>query len=196
MGKLSTLHSEEELKAKLENFKRFLKPLGDDEQHWSRLNKSTATLLDVLIDEDLKDMVLVLEHFPDYKSVICDHFRYLYNYSNTKADLDAASQLLYMTTEYHTKQFLRNLLRKLEDIDSLEQSQIVPFIEKLEARKEDIHPIIISYYVVMIKRKLDDLGLHKLQQIVILKKLESFEVIEIDFEASDRDNHIDIPYMD
>ena len=196
MGKLSTLHSEQELKAKLENFKRFLKPLNDDEQHWSKINKSTATLLDVLIDEDLKDMVLVLEHFPDYKSVICEHFRYLYNYSNTKADLDAASQLLYMTTEYHTKQFLRNLLRKLEDIDNIEPSAIVQFIEKLEKRKDDIHPIIISYYVTMIQRRIDELNLHKLQKIVILKKLDTFDVIEIDFEASDRDNHIDIPYMD
>ena len=106
-----------EEKTKLENYEKFLGDSKSDGGHWDKIQKRTATLFQVLIDGDLKELVFVLKYYPNYIEIVCDHFRYLYNYSGQEADIYAASKLLSMSEGYHQKQFVRNLVRKLEKID-------------------------------------------------------------------------------
>ena len=47
----------------------------DKESHWRQLSKTTISLFQVLIDQDLKDLVTVLKHFPRYTEWVCEHFR-------------------------------------------------------------------------------------------------------------------------
>lgn len=180
----------------LENYERFFGDVKSDGGHWEKIQKRTATLFQVLMDEDLKELVFILEHYPKYIEVVCEHFRYLYNYSNKKADIYAASKLLYLSTEYHQKQFIRNLLRKLDDISELDISKLKRFIDTLLENQGKIHPIILGHYKTQALQNLQNNAYHKLQTIVVEKSLEKLTVDNTyDFTASDRDANLDIPYM-
>ncbi|MEA2029181.1 MAG: hypothetical protein U9N49_09425 [Campylobacterota bacterium] len=181
----------------LENYERFLGKIKDEKVHWLKLEKRTATLFQVLIDKDLKELVFVLKHHPEYIEVVCDHFRYLYNYSETVADIYAASKLLKMSEGYHQKQFVRNLVRKLEKIEDFDLGEIKAFLETLISKQDEIHPIIISFYKSEIEHFLESQNYHKLQTIAINKKLDLLKAQnDFDFQASDRDASLDIPYME
>jgi hypothetical protein len=181
----------------LENYERFLGELNSsDGGHWEKLQKRTATLFQVLMDGDLKELVFVLKHYPKYIEIVCEHFRYLYNYSETVADIYAASTLLEISTQYHQKQFVRNLLRKLEKVDEFNSGELKKFLENLIANQEKIHPIIIAYYKHQLALKIQNSDFHKLQMIVLEKNLQKLQGDDsFDFSASDRDANLDIPYM-
>ncbi len=181
----------------LENYERFLGDFKSHGGHWEKIEKRTATLFQVLIDGDLKELVFVLRHYPKYIEIVCDHFRYLYNYSEQNADIYAASKLLWMSEGYHQKQFVRNLVRKLESIDEYDITRLKQFTDTLLKDEEKIHPIILSYYKEMILSRLQSGAFHKLQIKVLEKKLSEITVkSEFDFSAKDRDAGLDIPYMD
>lgn len=182
----------------LDNYERFLGDLNNstDGSHWGKIQKRTATLFQVLMDEDLKELVFVLKHYPQYIEIVCEHFRYLYNYSEKTADIFAASELLHISTKYHQKQFVRNLVRKLPKIDDYDISKLKSFIEMLLENQNTIHPIILSYYKVLIEQNIEDNHYHTLQIKIIQKHLDKLQIVDTyDFTASDRDANLDIPYM-
>jgi hypothetical protein len=181
----------------LDDYERFLGDLNTTEGgHWEKIQKRTATLFQVLMDEDLKELVFVLKHYPQYIEIVCEHFRYLYNYSEKTADLFAASELLYISTKYHQKQFVRNLVRKLESIEEYEISKLKNFLEMLLKNQEKIHPIILAYYKSQIEKNLQNSNYHTLQVKIIEKHLANLKADDTyDFSASDRDANLDIPYM-
>jgi hypothetical protein len=181
----------------LENYERFLGDFKEDGGHWEKIQKRTATLFQVLIDGDLKELVFVLKHYPKYVPIVCEHFRYLYNYSEQTADIYSASELLHMSTQYHQKQFVRNLVRKLEKIDEYDISSLKSFLDNLLANQEKIHPIILAYYKNQIEINLQESTYHLLQKKVVQKGLKELKIdSNYDFSASDRDANLDIPYMD
>ncbi len=185
-----------EEKYDLENYERFLGEFKTDGGHWEKIQKRTATLFQVLIDGDLKELVFVLKHYPKYIEIVCDHFRYLYNYSEQTADIFAASKLLDMSEGYHQKQFVRNLIRKLEKIDEYDISSLKKFLDKLLDEQTRIHPIILGYYKSEIENNIENNNYHKLQTKVIEKQLSKLTVDDsFDFSARDRDAGLDIPYM-
>jgi len=181
----------------LETYDRFLGDFKADGAHWDRIEKRTATLFQVLIDGDLKELVFVLKHYPKYIEIVCDHFRYLYNYSSQEADIYAASKLLTMSEGYHQKQFVRNLVRKLEKIDELDISSLKTFLDELIINQDKIHAIILGFYKNEIEHNIKNNNYHKLQIKVIEKNLKKLIVDDsFDFSAKDRDANLDIPYMD
>lgn len=181
----------------LQTYERFLGDFKESGNHWDKIEKRTVTLFQVLIDADLKELVFVLKHYPKYIEVVCDHFRYLYNYSAIDADIYAASKLLSMSEGYHAKQFVRNLLRKLKKIDDYDISKLKMFLNELLENQEKIHPIILAFYKVEVLDRVYVGNYHKLQVKVIEKMLEKLVVDEsFDFSAKDRDANLDIPYMD
>ena len=181
----------------LDNYERFLGDIKEDGVHWAKIEKRTATLFQVLIDGDLKELVFVLKHYPKYVQIVCDHFRYLYNYSEQTADIFAASKLLDMSEGYHQKQFVRNLIRKLDKIDEYDISSLKKFLDNLIENQLKIHPIILAYYKSEILNNIETNSYHKLQTKVIEKQIQKLEVDNsFDFAASDRDAMLDIPYMD
>lgn len=182
----------------IEQYKRILDSdtVKSGEPHWASMGKNTITLFQVLIDQDLTHLVMVLQHYPKYIEAVCEHFRYAYSYSENTADIDAASALLRMGEPYFTKQFVRNVMRKLPRIDDEEREKLQEFIEHLNLAQKRWHPIITMHYRNMIKHRIHSLALHPLQRIVLEKKLASIpEMVTYDYEASDRDSHLDIPYM-
>lgn len=194
MGKRKEEEIEEQYD--LENYERFLGDFKSDGGHWEKIQKRTATLFQVLMDGDLKELVFVLDHYPKYIEIVCEHFRYLYNYSEKTADIYAASKLLYISEKYHRKQFVRNLLRKLEKVEEYDISRIKNLLEKIFNDQDNIHPIILGYYKTQIEQNLQENSYHKLQTIIIKKYLEKLKVDNsYDFSASDRDANLDIPYM-
>lgn len=186
-----------EKKYDLETYDRFLGDFKSDGGHWEKIEKRTATLFQVLIDGDLKELVFVLKHYPKYVEIVCDHFRYLYNYSGEEADIYAASKLLDMSEGYHQKQFVRNLVRKLEKVDEFDISSLKNFLDNLINNQTKIHPIILAYYKSEIQNNIESNNYHKLQIKVLEKNLSKLIVDNsFDFSAKDRDANLDIPYMD
>ena len=181
---------------KLDKYESFLGEVKSDGGHWEKIKKRTATLFQVLMDGDLKELVFVLNHYPQYIEIVCEHFRYLYNYSEQSADIFAASKLLWMSTEYHQKQFVRNLIRKLPKFDEYNSTQIKEFFDSLKNNQDQIHPIIIGYYKSQLEYYLENSSLHILQKKVLQKNaLELSGDDSYDFSANDRDANLDIPYM-
>lgn len=181
----------------LENYERFLGELNTtDGGHWEKLQKRTATLFQVLMDGDLTELVFVLENYPQYVEIVCEHFRYLYNYSEKTANIYAASKLLDISREYHQKQFVRNLLRKLEKVEEYDISNLKLFLEDIFNNQNNIHPIILGYYKTQIEQNIKNSSYHKLQTMIIQKYLDKLNVDHTyDFTANDRDANLDIPYM-
>ncbi|MDD2950965.1 MAG: hypothetical protein PHU29_09270 [Sulfuricurvum sp.] len=166
------------------------------EPHWASMGKNTITLFQVLIDQDLTHLVMVLRHYPKYIEAVCEHFRYAYSYSENSANIDAASELLEMGEPYFTRQFVRNVMRKLPRIESDDRDALQTFIDQINENQHRWHPIITMHYRAMIKHAINQSLLHPLQRIVLEKKIASIqEVITYDYEASDRDSNLDIPYM-
>lgn len=186
-----------EEKTKLENYEKFLGDSKSDGGHWDKIQKRTATLFQVLIDGDLKELVFVLKYYPNYIEIVCDHFRYLYNYSGQEADIYAASKLLSMSEGYHQKQFVRNLVRKLEKIDEFDIYKLKDFLDNLVENQDKIHPIILAFYKSEIENNIKNNSYHMLQVKVLAKNIEKLLVDNsFDFSATDRDANLDIPYMD
>lgn len=164
--------------------------------HWTSMGKNTITLFQVLIDQDLTHLVMVLRHYPKYIEAVCEHFRYAYSYSENSANIDAASELLHIVEPYFTKQFVRNVIRKLPKIEGDDRDEVQSFIDRLAQMQHSWHPIITMHYRGMLKRIIDDSPLHPLQRIVFDKKISAIaEVNTFEYAASDRDSHLDIPYM-
>lgn len=184
-------------KYKLENYERFFGEFKEDGAHGDKIEKRTATLFQVLIDGDLKELVFVLKYYPKYIEIVCDHFRYLYNYSAQEADIFAASKLLKMSEGYHQRQFVRNLVRKLKKIDEYDLSSLNSFLAHLIENQEKIHPIILSFYKSEIEKNIANNNYHILQVKVMEKNLSNLPAnSDFDFSANDRDANLDIPYMD
>ena len=149
---------------------------GEDESdaniHWAQAKKTAFTLFNVLMDQDLKELVYVLDHFPAYVPLVCAHFRYSYNYNENEADLSAASRLLEVGEPYHTPQFVRNLMFKLPKVNLMEMDDLKKLLDRLEAERNRLHPIILAHYRREVVRWCDARGLHKLQRITLEKRLE------------------------
>lgn len=166
------------------------------EPHWRRVSKNTITLFQVLIDQDLSDLVAILNHYPRYVEWVCEHFRYAYSYSENEASIDAASQLLYLGEPYFSKQFVRNVVRKLPKIDALDLEALQAFINSFEKEASQWHPIITNHYHDDINYQLECLKLHPLQRIALSKPLAAIPYQDTyKYEAEDRDAVLDIPYM-
>lgn len=180
----------------IEKYQSFLGEVKSDGGHWEKIKKRTATLFQVLMDGDLKELVFVLKQYPQYIEIVCEHFRYLYNYSEQSANIYAASELLAMSETYHQKQFVRNLIRKLEKIEEYDISKIKSFLQNLIENKDKIHPIVLGHYKAEIEAFVQKGNYHILQVKVIQKDLQKLPIdTKYDFSASDRDANLDIPYM-
>jgi hypothetical protein len=167
-----------------------------EEPHWRRISKNTVSLFQVLIDQDLTELVMVLEHYPRYTEWVCEHFRYAYSYSENEADIDAASRLLYLGEPYFTKQFVRNLVRKLPKTEGLSLEALKTFAETVSAKMNRWHPIIINHYCDAIIKELEAQRLHPLQRLAVIRNIDAIPRQEtFEYEAEDRDAVLDIPYM-
>lgn len=184
--------------AEIEQYRRILEDdnFQVDERHWNSVSKNVITLFQVLIDQDLTHLVAVLQAYPRYVPIVCEHFRYAYSYSENDADIDAASSLLSMGEAYFTKQFVRNLVRKLPSLDPLDMDALKIFENRLYEHAALWHPIIVNRYRAEFLQLLEKRQLHPLQKIMLSKRLLSIPAIQTyDFEAEDRDAALDIPYM-
>ncbi|MCH9812903.1 MAG: hypothetical protein K0U47_03055 [Epsilonproteobacteria bacterium] len=184
--------------AVIEQYDRVLSldKVKEGESHWNSMGKNTLTLLQVLIDQDLTHLVMVLEKYPRFIEAVCEHFRYAYSYSENSADLFAASRLLEMGEPYYTKQFVRNVVRKLPTIEKEALEEIKAMIDFLVEHKEMMHPIILNHYAQSLREILHVTSLHPLQRIVLEKGISQFDVDNVyEYQAADRDAALDIPYM-
>ncbi len=184
--------------SQIEQYRRILDKdtVRSGEPHWASMGKNTITLFQVLIDQDLTHLVMVLRHYPRYTAAVCEHFRYAYSYSENLADIDAASELLEMGEPYFTKQFVRNVIRKLPKLSGKEREELHVFLDSLVESQLEWHPIITMHYKHELHRLISESQLHPLQRIVFEKKLSRIDEMKIfDYEASDRDSQLDIPYM-
>ena len=167
-----------------------------EETHWRRISKNTVTLFQVLIDQDLTELVLVLEHYPRYVEWVCEHFRYAYSYSENSADIAAASRLLELGESYFSKQFVRNVVRKLPTVEGLEPDALKNFAAKISASHAQWHPIIVNHYCDAVLTEVESQRLHPLQRLAVTKTISTLKRTEtFDYEAEDRDAVLDIPYM-
>lgn len=166
------------------------------EPHWRRISKNTITLFQVLIDQDLADLVKVLNAYPQYIEWVCEHFRYAYSYSENDADIYAASTLLSLGEPYYSKQFVRNVVRKLPKVDHMSLEELVTFSQMLSKKYENWHPIVVNHYIDTIVVTAENLGLHPLQKIILTKNIANIPKSETyEYGAEDRDAVLDIPYM-
>lgn len=168
----------------------------NDEPHWRRISKNTITLFQVLIDQDLSDLIRVLKHYPHYTEWVCEHFRYAYSYSENSADISSASELLYMGEPYFSKQFVRNVVRKLPKIDEWALEEIKTFSKQLVDESAKWHPIIINYYHDTLTQYVKEKQFHPLQCMVLTSQLKGIrQTNTYEYDAQDRDAVLDIPYM-
>ena len=168
----------------------------EQESHWRQLSKNTISLFQVLIDQDLSDLVKVLKSYPRYTQWVCEHFRYAYSYSENEADIQAASELLDLGTPYFSKQFVRNVVRKLPHLDELNEHELKLFAQKIQTEHTQWHSIIIEFYHLAYVDKINALSLHPLQRIALMKPVKELVYTqEYDYQAQDRDAVLDIPYM-
>jgi len=170
--------------------------IKEGETHWNSIGKSTITLIQVLIDQDLTHLVMVLEKYPRYTEAVCEHFRYAYSYSENEANLFATSSLLDMGKPYFTKQFVRNVVRKLPKVETSDIEEVKEMSVFLAEHKEALNEIILNHYGTIFTEALKHVSLHPLQRIALAKAIEKFHVKEVyDYQAEDRDAALDIPYM-
>lgn len=183
---------------RIERFKPILDKdrFQSEEPHWRRISKNTISLFQVLIDQDLKDLVAILEQYPRYVEWVCEHFRYAYSYSENEADIAAASRLLELGEPYFSKQFVRNVVRKLPKIDSMDLEAVANFARFMGKHHPSWHPIVTNHYCDALNEYIDAMKLHPLQRIAVLREIDAIERQETyDYEAEDRDAVLDIPYM-
>ncbi len=167
-----------------------------DEPHWRSLSKNTITLFQVLIDQDMKDLVNVLNHYPQYTEWVCEHFRYAYSYSENEADIGATSNLLFLGEQYFSKQFVRNVVRKLPKMDDISIEEVTKLALHVEQNHTKWHPIVTNYFLDAIAKYINMSHLHPLQRIVVMKPIYKLEHKETYiYDADDRDAVLDIPYM-
>lgn len=167
-----------------------------DEPHWRRISKNTISLFQVLIDQDLSDLVKVLEHYPRYVEWVCEHFRYAYSYSENAADVNAASRLLFMGETYFSKQFVRNVVRKLPKSEEMSLEELGQFAVQIEECHHDWHPIITNHCCDSLTESIAKRGLHPLQRIALIRPIAAIKRQETyEYDAEDRDAVLDIPYM-
>ena len=182
----------------ISKYERFLdkNPNLETSEHWARANKTTYTLFNVLIDQDLRELVFVLERYPQYTPLVCGHFRYSYGYSEHEADIESASKLLFMGEPYKTKQFVRNVLIKLPKLASMDSAEASSLLKKLETSKEKVHPAILFFYKKEFEKWAATSQIHPLQKIVFKKTIDAFGVDDYeDISSSDKDDGLNIPYL-
>jgi hypothetical protein len=199
------MHHKYQKKARLVNdisdIKQYRTTLEKDnfqksEPHWRRISKNTITLFQVLIDQDLQDLVKILNVYPQYIEWVCGHFRYAYSYSENYADINAASTLLTLGEPYYSKQFVRNVVRKLPKIDDMSLDELVVFAQNVAKEHTNWHPIVTNYYLDAIAMTTENLDLHPLQRIILTKSIANIPKSKAyEYDAEDRDAVLDIPYM-
>lgn len=168
----------------------------ESEPHWRRISKNTITLFGVLIDQDLKDLVNILAAYPKYIEWVCEHFRYAYSYSENDADINAASTLLTLGEPYYSKQFVRNVVRKLPKLEGLPLEEMLLFAKLLAKEHKEWHPIVTNHYINAIENSNALLNIHPLQKIILMQSIKEIPKIEsYIYDADDRDAILDIPYM-
>ncbi len=184
--------------AQIERYRPILEKddFKQDEPHWRRISKNTITLFQVLIDQDLSDLIRILKNYPQYTQWVCEHFRYAYSYSENSADIAAASELLYMGEPYFSKQFVRNVVRKLPKIEEWPLEEIKVFSKQLADESTNWHPIIINYYYDTLTQFVNEKQFHPLQRMALTGHIKGIRRQDTyEYDAQDRDAILDIPYM-
>jgi len=168
----------------------------NDEPHWRRISKNTTSLFQVLIDQDLSDLVNILDYYPRYTEWVCEHFCYAYSYSENEADITAASRLLFLGEPYFSKQFVRNVVRKLPKLENMDIEELSQFALDMGNNHSSWHNIVVNHYLESLTDTLKKLTLHPLQRIVLMKPIATIKRQKsYEYDAEDRDAVLDIPYM-
>ncbi|MDD2698840.1 MAG: hypothetical protein PHF17_08580 [Arcobacteraceae bacterium] len=151
----------------LKRFSLVHKEVIEKDELRTKIRNRTRMLFRDLVDNDFKELNLVLEIVPVFLDVAIDQLKNGRKWNDIVADDLEASIFLNKVGEITDEFFDEAFFAKLTNFEEFEVNQLKDFLTKKYTQKEQLHPKILDFYKLQAKEWLGDSGLHLLQKKAI-----------------------------
>lgn len=151
----------------LKRFSLVHKEVIEKDELRTKIRNRTRMLFRDLVDNDFKELNLVLEIVPVFLDVAIDQLKNGRKWNDIVADDLEASIFLNKVGEIIDEFFDEAFFAKLTNFEEFEVNQLKDFLTKKYTQKEQLHPKILDFYKLQAKEWLGDSGLHLLQKKAI-----------------------------
>ncbi len=149
----------------LKRFQLLHKDVIKDDNLRVKIAKRTRMLFRDLVDNDFKELNLVLDLVPVFIDVAVDQLKNGRKWNDEiYADEIEATKFIQKANNYLDSEFFKALFLKLQNIEEFEPSELKEFLENLINKKEQIDKTILEYYQKKTLLWIEDSELHILQK--------------------------------
>jgi hypothetical protein len=149
----------------LKRFSLVHKEVIEDPTLRIKISKRSRMLFRDLVDNDFRELNLVLELVPVFKDLAIDQLINGRKWNDDiYADETEATKFIQKSGNLANEQFFEALFLKLPDFEDFDLAQMKGFLEKILFKKEQIDTIILEHYKEKTSQWLEDQEIHTLQK--------------------------------
>jgi len=158
--------------SRLPALKRFTlvhKDVIKDDSLRIKIAKRSRMLFRDLVDNDFKELNLVLNLVPIFIDVAVDQLKNGRKWNDIPADAIEATNFIQKAKEFLNKEFFDALYQKLENFEEYDPNELKEYLEMIIEKKEHIDKTILEYFQKESHLWIENSDLHLLQKKSLLK---------------------------
>jgi len=153
--------------SRLPALKRFTlvhKDVIKDDSLRIKIAKRSRMLFRDLVDNDFKELNLVLDLVPVFIDVAVDQLKNGRKWNDIPADAIEATNFIQKAKEFLNKEFFDALYQKLENFEEYDPNELKEYLEMIIKQKEYIDKTILEYFQKQSHLWIENSDLHLLQK--------------------------------
>jgi hypothetical protein len=156
----------------LERFKRLNPKVVEDDFLRNKIRNRSRMLFRAMIDDDFKELMAVLELYPQFLELACDQMINGRIWNETYANPVYASAFLYMTNEKLDERLIDGVKRRLQPLGAFKIEECKSYLDMLTKNVKELHSVIKEHYVKEYEQWLKRTQLHPLQKVLWQKNID------------------------
>ena len=142
-----------------------------------KIRNRSRMLFRAMVDDDFKELVSVLEKYPQFLDLAYDQMINGRIWNETYADPVAASKFLQICQNLLDEKLQNGLKRRLQPIKSFKVDEAKMYLDILCTQVQKLHGIIKVHYTKEFEAWIARTSLHPLQQILWQKQIDQLKDI-------------------
>lgn len=136
-----------------------------------KIRNRSRMLFRAMIDDDFKELVLVLEKYPVFFDLAYDQMINGRIWNESYADPTAASTFLSISSLKMDEELLKGVKRRLQPIKTMGIEQAKAYLQMLCDQVQNLHNIIKVHFAEEFENWVEQISLHPLQKIIWQKQI-------------------------
>lgn len=142
-----------------------------DERLRVKIRNRSRMLFRAMIDDDFKELVLVLQKYPVFFDLAYDQMINGRIWNESYADPEAASTFLSIASQRTDRELLKGVKRRLQPVNAMGVDQAKAYLQLLCEQAQNLHKEIKEHFAKEFEGWLEKISLHPLQKIIWQKQI-------------------------